>query len=77
LGVSLTLERTAEEAFDIMKNVKESWDAAGAFRRRNLVIATDVGSPAMHSGIAELPLNRCAGSVPSQTYLRPRQSEIP
>jgi hypothetical protein len=70
-------ERTAEEAFDIMRSVKETWDAAGAFRRKNLVIATDIGHPAILGGIAELLLSRCAGEVPSQFFLRPTESEIP
>jgi hypothetical protein len=70
-------DKTAEEAFDIMRNVKETWDAAGAFRRKNVVIATDIGAPAMVSGIAEELLNRCAGKVASQSFVRPKQSEIP
>lgn len=69
--------KTAEQAFDIMMNVKETWDAAGAFRRKNLVIATGSGPPAMVSGIAEGLLNRCAGAVASQSFLRPKPSEVP
>jgi len=70
-------DKTAEEAFNIMVDVKETWDALGAFRRRNMVITTDVGHPTVVNSLAESLLNRCAGEVPVQAFLRPKPTEIP